>query len=129
MSRFGTAHGDVRIFGVRRQSVPVVSTLAASLLDLLPIVSTTPLVPDFAYLVLLAWRLVRGDIHLMLNTAYEPEHRPPKPDPRVPARGDAVAAFQQPAAFETNTARRRVVNAGRYTASFNVLSLGVVYHF
>jgi rod shape-determining protein MreD len=62
VSRFGTAHGDVRIFGVRRQSVPVVSTLAASLLDLLPIVSTTPLVPDFAYLVLLAWRLLRPEL-------------------------------------------------------------------
>jgi len=28
-----------------------------------------------------AW-LVRGDIHLMLNTAYDPGHRPPTPDPR-----------------------------------------------
>jgi len=62
MSRYAPTHGEVRIFGIRRQSVPVVSTLAASLLDLLPIVSTTPLVPDFAYLVLLAWRLLRPEL-------------------------------------------------------------------
>jgi hypothetical protein len=53
----------------------------------------------------------------------------PVRDPRVPASGDAVAALQQPAAFESNTARRRVVNAGRYSASFNVVSISVVHRF
>jgi rod shape-determining protein MreD len=48
--------------GVRRQAVPILSTLAASLLDILPIVANRPLVPDFAFLVLIAWRLLRPEI-------------------------------------------------------------------
>ena len=62
MSRIAGSGRDVAILGLRRQSVPVTSTLAASLLDLLPIVSTTPLVPDFAFLVLVAWRLLRPEL-------------------------------------------------------------------
>jgi rod shape-determining protein MreD len=50
------------MLGMRRQTVPVLSTLAASLLDTLPIVATTPLIPDFAFLVLIAWRLLRPEI-------------------------------------------------------------------
>jgi rod shape-determining protein MreD len=53
---------DVAIWGLRRQWVPVLSTLAASLLDTLPVVVTTPLVPDFAFLMLLAWRLLRPEM-------------------------------------------------------------------
>jgi rod shape-determining protein MreD len=53
---------DVAMWGFRRQWVPVLSTLAASLLDTLPLVVTTPLVPDFAFLVLLAWRLLRPEM-------------------------------------------------------------------
>lgn len=37
--------------------------------------------------------LVRGDIHLMLNTAYEPEHRPPKPDPRRSANHNDTCLY------------------------------------
>jgi rod shape-determining protein MreD len=53
---------DVAMLGFRRQWVPVLSTLAASLLDALPVVVTTPLVPDFAFLMLLSWRLLRPEM-------------------------------------------------------------------
>jgi hypothetical protein len=55
----------------------------------------------------------------------------PKTDPRAPspAAADGVAKVTQSALFESDVLRRRVVNAGRYTASFNVLSVGAVYHF
>jgi rod shape-determining protein MreD len=62
MSRIAGSSRDVAILGLRRQAVPVTSTLAASLLDLLPIVASWPIVPDFAYLVLLAWRLLRPEM-------------------------------------------------------------------
>src|SRR5437764_14788910 len=41
--------------------LPAVSVLAASLLAALPIVSTSGWYPDFGYLVLIAWRLLRAD--------------------------------------------------------------------
>ena len=59
MSRIasGSDYGNAR-----RQAVPIVSTLGACLLDILPIVANRPLVPDFAFLVLIAWRLLRPEI-------------------------------------------------------------------
>jgi glyoxylase I family protein len=41
------------------------------------------------------WGLLRlGDIELMLNTAYEKDHRPPSPDPaRVAVHGDTALFF------------------------------------
>ena len=62
MSRIAGSSRDVAMLGLRRQVVPVVSTVIASLLDALPIVITTPLIPDFAFLVLLAWRLLRPEL-------------------------------------------------------------------
>lgn len=62
MSRIAGSSRDVAILGMRRQAVPVMSTLAASLLHLLPIVASWPLAPDFAYLVLIAWRLLRPEL-------------------------------------------------------------------
>lgn len=64
MSRIAGSGRDVAWWSLRRQAVPVASTLAASLLDLMPIVATVPLVPDFAYLVLVAWRLLRPEMWL-----------------------------------------------------------------
>jgi rod shape-determining protein MreD len=64
MSRIAGSSRDVAILGMRRQAVPVLSTLAAALLDALPIVTQTPLIPDFAFLVLLAWRLLRPEMWL-----------------------------------------------------------------
>lgn len=62
MSRIAGSSRDVALLGLRRQWVPILSTLAAALLALLPYVASRPIVPDFAYLVLLAWRLLRPEM-------------------------------------------------------------------
>jgi rod shape-determining protein MreD len=62
MSRIAGSSRDVAILGLRRQAVPVLSTLVASALHLLPIVASWPMVPDFAFLVLIAWRLLRPEV-------------------------------------------------------------------
>ncbi|HYJ83073.1 MAG TPA: rod shape-determining protein MreD [Allosphingosinicella sp.] len=62
MSRIAGSSRDVALLGFRRQWVPILSTLAAALLALLPFVATWAIVPDFAYLVLLAWRLLRPEM-------------------------------------------------------------------
>ena len=62
MSRILGSEQDVAWWSARRQTVPVLTTLAAALLDALPIVTQTPLVPDFAFLVLIAWRLLRPEL-------------------------------------------------------------------
>ena len=62
MSRIAGSSRDVALLGFRRQWVPILSTLAAALLALFPFVATWAIVPDFAYLVLLAWRLLRPEI-------------------------------------------------------------------
>ena len=62
MSRIAGSSRDVAILGMRRQAVPVLSTLGASLLGTLPFVVQAPLVPDFAFLVLVAWRLLRPEM-------------------------------------------------------------------
>lgn len=64
MSRIAGSSRDVAMVNFRRQAVPVLTTLAASLLDLLPIVANAPLIPDFAFLVLIAWRLLRPEMWL-----------------------------------------------------------------
>lgn len=46
----------------KAQVVPIFSTLLASALALLPIVSHAQLLPDFGLLALLAWRLLRPEI-------------------------------------------------------------------
>ena len=61
MSRISSADG-YSYHVARRQAVPVLSTIAACLLDLLPIVAEQPLIPDFAFLVLVAWRLLRPEM-------------------------------------------------------------------
>jgi rod shape-determining protein MreD len=62
MNRIAGNAGDVRRRNVRRQYVPIVSTVAACLFNVLPIVVSSPLIPDFAFLVLIAWRLLRPEI-------------------------------------------------------------------
>jgi hypothetical protein len=53
--------------------------------------------------------------------------RNPKPDPAAPspANADAIAKYRQPTVFQ----RGRVVNAGQYTASFDVISIAFAYRF
>ncbi|MEY4578820.1 MAG: hypothetical protein RL701_3523 [Pseudomonadota bacterium] len=52
----------------------------------------------------------------------------PRVEPAV-GKADGVAKVTQAAVFESQDLNRRVVNAGRYTASFDVISIGAVYHF
>jgi hypothetical protein len=46
-----------------------------------------------------------------------------------PSSATAVASLQQSAVLESSDLRQRVINAGLYTASFDVLSVGLNYHF
>ena len=63
MSRIAGSSGEVRIREWRRRWVPIGSTLIASLLALWPTVADgTPLVPEIALLVVIAWRLLRPEI-------------------------------------------------------------------
>lgn len=62
MSRIALTSGDMRMKHVRRQYVPVGSTLGAALLVLLPIVANAAYIPDFAFLTLVAWRLLRPEM-------------------------------------------------------------------
>ena len=62
MSRIAGSETEVAIGDLRRRFVPLASTIAAILLSLLPIVAPAPLVPDFGFLLLIAWRLLRPEI-------------------------------------------------------------------
>lgn len=62
MSRIAFSSGEVRRSYIRREYVPIVSTIFACLLALLPIVVSSPIIPDFAFLVLIAWRLLRPEM-------------------------------------------------------------------
>jgi rod shape-determining protein MreD len=62
MSRIALTQGDVRAKDFRRRYVPILSVIAASLINILPIVVTSPVVPDFAFMVLIAWRLLRPEM-------------------------------------------------------------------
>lgn len=62
MSRIALTPGDVRLKTLRREYVPIVSTIIACSLVLLPIVVSSPIVPDFAFLVVIAWRLLRPEM-------------------------------------------------------------------
>jgi rod shape-determining protein MreD len=62
MSRIALTSRDVTMKRVRRAYVPVGSTILAILVVVLPVIVTTPLVPDFGYIFLVAWRLLRPEI-------------------------------------------------------------------
>lgn len=62
MTRIAGSSAEVAFRDYKRRFVPVGSTLLASALSLLPIVATAPLVPDFGFLVLITWRLLRPEI-------------------------------------------------------------------
>jgi hypothetical protein len=51
------------------------------------------------------------------------------PSAPSPANADAVARLQQSSANQNSAIPERVINAGKYTASFNIISVGAVYHF
>ena len=62
MSRIAGSTGEVAMRELRRRFVPTGSTIAASLLALLPLVPSAPLIPEIALLVVIAWRLLRPEI-------------------------------------------------------------------
>ncbi len=62
MSRIAFSQAEVRRKHLRRQYVPIVSTILASMLALLPIIVSSPIIPDFAFLMLIAWRLLRPEM-------------------------------------------------------------------
>ena len=62
MSRIALTSRDMAMKKARRQYVPVASTLAAASLSLLPIVADAPISPDWGFMVLLAWRLLRPEM-------------------------------------------------------------------
>ena len=62
MNRIAGSEAEVAVFDLRRRYVPLLSTIAAIALSLLPIVTTTPLLPDFGFLFILTWRLLRPEI-------------------------------------------------------------------
>ncbi len=45
-----------------RLALPVASVMMASMLALLPIIATAPIIPSFGLLMILAWRLLRADL-------------------------------------------------------------------
>lgn len=47
---------------LEQQLIPALSVMLASLAPLLPIIATIPLLPPFGFMMLLGWRLMRGDI-------------------------------------------------------------------
>jgi hypothetical protein len=51
------------------------------------------------------------------------------PDAPDPQDADAIARFQQSSAAPSTARSERVVNAGKYTAAFDVISVGMAYHF
>ncbi len=62
MSRIAGSSTEVAIRDFRRRFVPFVSTVIGILLALLPIVAAAPLLPDFGFLMLITWRLLRPEI-------------------------------------------------------------------
>lgn len=62
MSRIALTSHDMRMKRVRRFYVPLATVVAAIFLSLLPMVASAPLIPDFAFLVLIAWRLLRPEM-------------------------------------------------------------------
>ncbi|MGZ8313426.1 MAG: rod shape-determining protein MreD [Allosphingosinicella sp.] len=62
MNRIAGSQAEVAVRDFRRQYVPLLSTVAAILLGLLPIVADWPLWPDFGFLLLITWRLLRPEV-------------------------------------------------------------------
>src|SRR5688572_19494181 len=62
MSRIAGSSSEVAYRELRRRFVPLLSTLVAILLAQLPIVVSAPLLPDFGFLLLITWRLLRPEI-------------------------------------------------------------------
>ena len=62
MSRIAGSDAEIAIRDFRNRYVPLLSTIFAILLALMPFVFSAPLVPDLGFLMLIAWRLLRPEI-------------------------------------------------------------------
>jgi rod shape-determining protein MreD len=62
MSRIAGSEAEVQIRDLRRQYVPLVSTIIAILVSVLPVVATSLWSPNFGFLILITWRLLRPEI-------------------------------------------------------------------
>jgi rod shape-determining protein MreD len=62
MSRIAGSQTEVAIRDLRRRYVPIASTVAAILISLLPVVTTSLWTPNFGFLILITWRLLRPEI-------------------------------------------------------------------
>lgn len=62
MSRIAGSSAEVAYRELRRRFVPVTSTLLACLVSIIPVVAQAPVLPDFGFLVLITWRLLRPEI-------------------------------------------------------------------
>jgi rod shape-determining protein MreD len=62
MSKIAGSNTEVAIRDLRRRFVPLVSTVAAMLMSLLPIVTNALWIPNIGFLILITWRLMRPEI-------------------------------------------------------------------
>lgn len=62
MSRIAFNTAEVRRRHLRREYVPIGSTILASMFGLLPIIVSSPIIPDMGLLMLIAWRLLRPEM-------------------------------------------------------------------
>jgi rod shape-determining protein MreD len=62
MSKIAGSETEVAIRDLRRRFVPLVSTVAAMLMALLPIVTNALWIPNIGFLILITWRLMRPEI-------------------------------------------------------------------
>ncbi|HEV7659531.1 MAG TPA: rod shape-determining protein MreD [Allosphingosinicella sp.] len=62
MSKIAGSETEVTIRDLRRRFVPLVSTVAAMLMSLLPIVTNALWIPNIGFLILITWRLMRPEI-------------------------------------------------------------------
>lgn len=62
MTRIAGSNAEVAIRDLRRRYVPLLSTLAAIVLVLMPLVASSLWVPNLGFLVLIGWRLLRPEI-------------------------------------------------------------------
>jgi rod shape-determining protein MreD len=62
MARIAGSSAEVAAREFRRRFVPLISTIVAIALAALPIVAQAPLLPDFGFLMLITWRLLRPEI-------------------------------------------------------------------
>ena len=62
MKRIASSRRDVALAQARHRCVPVISTVLAILIAAMPIVVSSPIIPDFAFLFLISWRLLRPEM-------------------------------------------------------------------